>query len=319
MPKFMSSHTMPAGALKREQVDQMANAAQGDPVVKPYRSFLNLAEGKIFCVMEAPSKDALAAWFLQESESGGRPWDELDRFRGPEQADEFDAWIAALRQDRRLKNDDASTVTHSTGADNGDEGDTGGDGAGEYWTVITGDGTKYVFGLNKLPGAYTQRTNSVWTAPLFGDEAKPAAEFKGDPNEAVWLPNEAVAKAWMEYVKTGATTDTSPPPAPFNVMATGKGNQGTEVTWSAEADFESGIRNFIVLRDGQELAQVPEKPVGKFGRPLFQSMTYHDTPTQPLPEMRYLDASAHSDEKHTYSIITVNSVGLKSKPSSPAP
>lgn len=63
MPKFMSSHTLPAGALKREQVAQMAAAAQGDPVVKPYRSFLNLAEGKAFCVMEAPDEDALAAWF----------------------------------------------------------------------------------------------------------------------------------------------------------------------------------------------------------------------------------------------------------------
>jgi hypothetical protein len=63
MPKFMSCHTMPAGAMKREQVDQMARAAQGDPVVKPYRSFLNLTEGKVCCVMEAPSKEALAAWF----------------------------------------------------------------------------------------------------------------------------------------------------------------------------------------------------------------------------------------------------------------
>jgi hypothetical protein len=63
MPKFMSCHTMPAGALKREQVNQLAQAAQSDPVVKPYRSFLNLSEGKIFCVMEAPNKEALAAWF----------------------------------------------------------------------------------------------------------------------------------------------------------------------------------------------------------------------------------------------------------------
>ena len=63
MPKFMSSHSMPAGAMKREQVDQMAQAAQHDTTVKPYRSFLNLAEGKVFCVMEAPNKETLAAWF----------------------------------------------------------------------------------------------------------------------------------------------------------------------------------------------------------------------------------------------------------------
>ena len=71
----------------------------------------------------------------------------------------------------RLKDDDASIVTHSTGADNGDEGDSTIDGAGEYWTVTTGDGTKYVFGLNKLPGAGDQRTNSVWTVPVFGNNS----------------------------------------------------------------------------------------------------------------------------------------------------
>jgi hypothetical protein len=63
MLKFMSCHTMPAGALKREQVEQMARAAQSDATVRPYRSFLNLSEGKVCCVMEAPSKEALAAWF----------------------------------------------------------------------------------------------------------------------------------------------------------------------------------------------------------------------------------------------------------------
>jgi hypothetical protein len=62
MPKFMSSHSVPAGAMKREQVDQLAQAAQNDATVRPYRSFLNLAEGKILCVMEAPNQEALAAW-----------------------------------------------------------------------------------------------------------------------------------------------------------------------------------------------------------------------------------------------------------------
>ncbi|MFG2815234.1 polymorphic toxin-type HINT domain-containing protein [Streptomyces sp. NPDC048410] len=64
----------------------------------------------------------------------------------------------------RLEGDDASKVTRGTGADNGDDN-------GEYWTVTTGDGTKYVFGLDKLEGANTQRTNSTWTVPVFGDDS----------------------------------------------------------------------------------------------------------------------------------------------------
>ncbi|GHE73637.1 hypothetical protein GCM10018785_47200 [Streptomyces longispororuber] len=64
----------------------------------------------------------------------------------------------------RLKNDDASTVKRHIGASNGDDN-------GEYWTVTTGDGTTYTFGLNKLKGAGTDdRTESVWTVPVFGDD-----------------------------------------------------------------------------------------------------------------------------------------------------
>ncbi|WP_375803515.1 RHS repeat domain-containing protein [Streptomyces sp. A012304] len=64
----------------------------------------------------------------------------------------------------RLKNDDGSKVTRSVGAENGDDN-------GEYWTVTTSDGTKFVFGLNKLDGAATDvRTKSVWTVPVFGDD-----------------------------------------------------------------------------------------------------------------------------------------------------
>ncbi len=98
-------------------------------------------------------------------------------------------------------------------------------------------------------------------ALLLGGEAKPMAGFNGNPDEAVWLPNEAVAKAWMEYVKPGATGGTTPPSAPFGVrVSSPMGDQGTEIVWSAEADFESGIGSFMAMRDGQELAKVPEKP-----------------------------------------------------------
>jgi pimeloyl-ACP methyl ester carboxylesterase len=159
---------------------------------------------------------------------------------------------------------------------------------------------------------------TAWLAPLMGGEAAPAAQFQGNPLEANWLPNEAVARAWMEYVKTGVVSDSTPPPAPTEVKVSANGDNGVKITWDAEADFESGIGLFIILRDGTELAKVPEKPIGKFGRPLFQSMTYHDTPDQPLPQMRYLDASAAAGEKHSYAVLTVNSVGLKSKASAEA-
>jgi hypothetical protein len=152
-------------------------------------------------------------------------------------------------------------------------------------------------------------------AAFLSDTAQPAAEYKGNPSYAAWLPNAAVAKAWMEYVKTGATADSSPPPVPTDLRVSSKGDRGNEITWNSEAVFDSGIGGFILRRDGKELAKLPETPVGKYGRPLFQAMSYHDTPEKPLPEMRYLDGSAKPGEKHTYSVIAVNGAGLASKPS----
>jgi hypothetical protein len=74
-----------------------------------------------------------------------------------------------------------------------------------------------------------------------------------------------------------------------------------------------GIAGLVSLRDGKELAKLPRTPVGKFGRPLIQSITYHDTSGQPVPEMRYLDTSARSGEDHANAVITVSSVGLESE------
>ncbi|MBQ0887849.1 RHS repeat-associated core domain-containing protein [Streptomyces sp. RM72] len=91
-----------------------------------------------------------------------------------------------------LEDDDASTVTRSTGADNDDDN-------GEYWTVTTGDGTKYVFGKNKLDGAGTQRTNSTWTVPVFGDDSGEPGYSGGDT-----FADRALTQAWrwnLDYVE----------------------------------------------------------------------------------------------------------------------
>lgn len=117
-----------------------------------------------------------------------------------------------------------------------------------------------------------------------------------------------------EYIKTGAVSDTTPPPAPFRVSARRDNSGQIVVTWHAHADLESGIKAFVVERDGQRVAQVPEKPVNSYGRPLFQGMTYHDTPQAPWPAMRYIDKSNATGPLPVYGIRTINSVHLVSKP-----
>ncbi|TFE53863.1 RHS repeat-associated core domain-containing protein [Streptomyces sp. ICN441] len=92
----------------------------------------------------------------------------------------------------RLEGDDASKVVRSAGADNGDDD-------GEHWTVITGNGTRYVFGLDKLDGATTQRTNSTWTVPVFGDDSGEPGYSKGTT-----FSGRSLDQAWrwnLDYVE----------------------------------------------------------------------------------------------------------------------
>ncbi|GGR34991.1 RHS repeat-associated core domain-containing protein [Streptomyces roseolus] len=92
----------------------------------------------------------------------------------------------------RLENDDASKVTRSIGADNSDDD-------GEYWTVTTGDGTKYIFGLDKLDGATTERTNSTWTVPVFGDDSGEPGYSGGSS-----FADRSLTQAWrwnLDYVE----------------------------------------------------------------------------------------------------------------------
>jgi hypothetical protein len=89
-----------------------------------------------------------------------------------------------------------------------------------------------------------------------------------------------------------------------------------EITWDAEADLDSGLRQFLIRRRGRVIARVPERPVGTFGRPLFHALSFHDTPERPLPQMRFVDTTTepgtHPEE---YRVIAVNGVGLESEPS----
>jgi hypothetical protein len=69
---------------------------------------------------------------------------------------------------------DGSTGAWHPEADNGEKvqyltGTTNGTHDGDYWVITDPDGTKYYFGLNRLPGYASgdQATNSAWTAPVY--------------------------------------------------------------------------------------------------------------------------------------------------------
>ncbi|MGW2643020.1 RHS repeat-associated core domain-containing protein [Streptomyces sp. NPDC001348] len=76
-----------------------------------------------------------------------------------------------------LVHDDSTGTWHPQG-DNGEKieikNDTvNGDNDNEYFVVTTADGTKYYFGLNRLPGwaSGNATTNSVFTTPVYGNDS----------------------------------------------------------------------------------------------------------------------------------------------------
>ncbi|WP_327694870.1 polymorphic toxin-type HINT domain-containing protein [Streptomyces sp. NBC_00459] len=91
-----------------------------------------------------------------------------------------------------MSSDDGSKVEKLTSATNGDND-------GEYWRITTSDGTEYYFGQNRLPGWATgnEETNSVWTAPVFGDDS-------GEPCYNATFTSAHCQQAWrwsLDYVK----------------------------------------------------------------------------------------------------------------------
>ncbi len=97
-----------------------------------------------------------------------------------------------------MSSDDGTKVEKLPGAANGDEGSTADD-TGEHWKITTPDGTEYFFGLNRLPGwaAGNEETNSVWTAPVFGDDS-------GEPCYNTTFTSAHCKQAWrwsLDYVK----------------------------------------------------------------------------------------------------------------------
>ncbi len=156
--------------------------------------------------------------------------------------------------------------------------------------------------LPEKPGPLRAMSGAAWLAAPLSAEISPAAAYHGDPLEAVWLPDETVARAYSAQMNSGRVPDTTPPPPPYAA-----GFADGVLTWQAKADFESGLRGFLIERDGQPIGTVPDQ---MDERTVFQGLSFHDTPSQPVPQMRYADAAGKTGA--VYRITAVNTSGLKS-------
>jgi hypothetical protein len=102
----------------------------------------------------------------------------------------------------------------------------------------------------------------VWLGDTLSYGIYKADAYPGDPLSASWLPDSATAVKWREYVVTGTIVDRTPPPPPYDLKMTRKIYGGLELTWKADADIESGIKQFIIRKDGGDYMRYP--PVGDF-------------------------------------------------------
>jgi pimeloyl-ACP methyl ester carboxylesterase len=149
----------------------------------------------------------------------------------------------------------------------------------------------------------------AWLGDVTTFDVAAEVAFKGNRNKAAWLPNENLAHVWQEFMKAGAVTDRTPPPAPTKVQAMPK-SALVHLHWSAEADMESGIKLFNIYRDGTRVGSTggPEDSAAKGN---FQAGNYGDEPEPANPEMFYID-SAIPPGPHSYQVTTVNWADLES-------
>jgi pimeloyl-ACP methyl ester carboxylesterase len=152
-------------------------------------------------------------------------------------------------------------------------------------------------------------TTNAWLGDTTTRAIASYATFTGNKLRACWLPNERWARMWQEYMATGTQKDSTPPPAPNNL--TGTYNNGQIVLkWDADADMETGIKTFIIYRNGSLLQKMswPNAPTTLFtSEKGFQRWDDGDQPNPtPAPNMTFTDNNLSATATYTYEVSTVN-------------
>ena len=150
-------------------------------------------------------------------------------------------------------------------------------------------------------------TTKFWLGDTVTYAIGSAADFAGNRSIASWFPDESFAKRWKEYMVTGTQKDSTPPPAPFN-LAGSYANKQLKLTWDADADLETGVKTFILYRNGAVLTTLQYSTTTLFTKATgFQRWNDGDNPApSPAPAMTYTDNNLSDAATYTYQVSTVN-------------
>jgi pimeloyl-ACP methyl ester carboxylesterase len=139
---------------------------------------------------------------------------------------------------------------------------------------------------------YTQS----WLGNAVTHEVASINQYKENPLEAAWLPNEETARKWQEYVTTGKISPTRPPKAPTNVHATEISSTEALITWKFAPDLENGLPLFRIYRNNS-LIQTLQGQEHNFG----------DAPEPANIKLEFKDAKAKANS--IYSVSAFNELG----------
>jgi pimeloyl-ACP methyl ester carboxylesterase len=152
-------------------------------------------------------------------------------------------------------------------------------------------------------------TTHAWLGDTATHVIAPASQFTGNKLLASWLPNAFFALKWAEYMVKGTIYDSTPPPAPYNLTGTYANKQIT-LKWDADADLETGIKTFIIYRNGSLLKKMdwPNAPTTLFTfEKGYQRWEDGDQPDpSPAPNMTFTDANVSDTGTYVYQVSTVN-------------
>jgi hypothetical protein len=167
-----------------------------------------------------------------------------------------------------------------------------------------------------------------WLGNLTTHAIVPLKEYKGDPLEAVWLPNEETARKWKSYVtpltlweqvryklcsskklgvlvgapylnescRPNKISPTQKPNAPTDVRAKRTGEAAIALTWKFTPDLENGLPPFRIYRDNSLIATLQG-----------QGYDGGDVPVPPNVVLEFRDKKATANS--TYSVSAFNELG----------